>query len=67
MAQSKFGWHFENPLYRPDCLEPTVAEKIRNDGPTRRLLEEEMETLTVQQDFSAHCCGGNAWLHHLGA
>ncbi|KAK9866738.1 hypothetical protein WJX84_006023 [Apatococcus fuscideae] len=43
---SKFGWHFENPLYRPDCLEPTVAEKIRNDGPTRRLLEEEMETLT---------------------
>lgn len=47
--QAKFGWHFENLAYTPDCLDTADAERIRNDGVMRQLLDEEMETLKVRK------------------
>lgn len=47
--QAKFGWHFENFAYTPDCLGTADAERIRNDGAIRQLLEEEMLTLKVRE------------------
>ena len=46
--QAKFGWHFENLHYTPDCLDVADAERIRNDGMIRRLLDEELDTLKVR-------------------
>ena len=55
--QAKFGWHFENLAYTPDCLDTADAERIRNDGVIRQLLDEEMDTLKVRGRRNM------AWLH----
>ena len=49
LLQSKFGWHFENLHSTPDCLDVADAERIRNDGIIRRLLDEELDTLKVSE------------------
>lgn len=53
--QAKFGWHFENLAYTPDCLDTADAERIRNDGVIRQLLDEEMDTLKVSRGLKFDC------------
>ena len=54
-VQAKFGWHFENLAHTPDCLDTADADRIRNDGVIRQLLDEEMETLKVRKPTLFHC------------